>query len=178
MKATVIEALAFRGAGRYVAEVLITADDKTYDLVVAKGLIADIPEGIVQQDVKAARERWRKAGVSHYDRLRSIIYAQGNEDRGAEVTAIVAEMDIDGKRDGGLHILYEVHKRYPQALAAGLFRVRYGRTLFYGADDILGSTRFALEDDALAEIALPRRVITTTARRLLPRCWGRWPLAG
>ena len=97
----------------------------------------------------------RKAGVSHYDRLRSIIYAQGDEDRGSEVTAIVADMDIDGKRDGGVNLLYEVCKRYPQALAAGLLsRVRDGRTLFYGADDILGSACLALEDHALVEIAL------------------------
>src|SRR5215471_1629618 len=52
-------------------------------------------------------------------------------------------------------LVYEARNRYPRAVADGLLaRVLAGRTLFYGADDILASAGFVLEDEALLELAL------------------------
>ena len=94
-------------------------------------------------------------GVTHDERLRSLIYAQGDEDRDAEITDIVAEMEIGPQRNVDRHLLYEVRKRYPSALAKGLLRrVSEDSTLFYGADDILAAADFSLEDIALLKIAL------------------------
>ncbi len=51
--------------------------------------------------------------------------------------------------------MYEVRRRWPQALAEGLLRrLREHHELFFGADDILAAAGFALEDDALLGIAL------------------------
>lgn len=155
VKVTVVDALAFRRADRHVAEVLRYADEKTFDLVARKDLVDEVTDEHVKKGIEAARERLRKEGVSTYDRLRTIVYAQGDEDLSGELTAIIAEMDIDKKQDGAVHLLYEVRNRYPRALAEGLLqRVRAGRQLFYGADDLLASAGFSLEDDALLEIAL------------------------
>lgn len=155
VKATVVDALAFRRADRHVAEVLRCADEKTFDLVARKDLVDEVTDEHVKEGIEAAREHLRKEGVSTYDRLRAIVYAQGDEDLSGELTAIIAEMDIDKKQDGAVHLLYEVRNRYPRALAEGLLqRVRAGRQLFYGADDLLASAGFSLEDDALLEIAL------------------------
>lgn len=64
-------------------------------------------------------------------------------------------MEVDRKHDGQRHLLYEVRRRYPQALADGLLRrLHERRDLFYGADDILAAAGFALEDDALLGVAL------------------------
>ena len=83
------------------------------------------------------------------------MYAQGDEDLSGELTTIIAEMEIDKKRDAAVHLIYEARNRYSRAVADGLLqRVRAGRTLFYGADDLLASAGFSLEDDALLEIAL------------------------
>ncbi|MEX0827965.1 MAG: hypothetical protein WD005_03330 [Haliea sp.] len=155
VKASVVNALAFRRADRHVVEVLSTADDKTYDLVAEKGHIDYIPDDFVRKGLEAAGERQRKGGVSHYERLRIIANAQYNEGLSAEVTAIVSQMEIDRKHDSDTHLLYIVRELYPHALAEGLLnRVRENRTLFYGADDVLASANLALEDGALVEIAL------------------------
>jgi hypothetical protein len=155
VKATVIDALAFRRADRHVADVLRCADEKTFDLVARKGLVDEATDEHVKKGIEAARERQRKEGVSAYDRLRAIIYAQRDEDLSGEVTAIVAEMEIDTKRDAEVHLLYEARDRYSRAIADGVLqRVRADRTLFYGADDVLASAGFSLEDDGLLEIAL------------------------
>jgi hypothetical protein len=155
VKATVITALAFRRADRHVADVLHNADDETFDLVARQGLVDGATDEHVKKGIEAARERQRKEGVSAYDRLRTTIHAQGDEDLSSELTAIIAEMEIDKDQHAEVHLLNKARNRYSRAIADGLLqRVRVGRTLFYGADDLLAAAGFSLEDDALLEIAL------------------------
>ena len=155
VKAIVINALAFRRADRHVAVVLRCADEKTFDLVARNDLVDEATDEHVKKGIEAARGRQLKGGVSAYDRLRTIIHAHGDEDLSGELTAIIAEIDIDKKRDAEVQLLYLARNRYSRAIADGLLqRVRAGRTLFYGADDLLASAGFSLEDDALLEIAL------------------------
>ncbi len=155
VKATVVDALSFRRADRHVADLLADAGDATYDILAEKGHLDDIAIDTIQQGRQRARERRKAAGISHFQRLRSLVHAPGGEDRDAEVAEIIAEMEIDRKRDGEMHLLYEVRKRYPQALADGLLRrVREHRELFYGADNILAAAGLTLEDDTLLGIAL------------------------
>ena len=107
------------------------------------------------------KESTRRASASGRKAFRPTIgcarssMRNGDEDLSGELTAIIAEMEIDEKRDAEVHLLYEARNRYPRAVADGLLqRVRADRTLFYGADDLLASAGFSLEDDALLEIAL------------------------
>lgn len=155
VKATVVDALSFRRADRHVADLLADAGDATYDILAEKGHLDDIAVDAVQQELRRARERRKVAGISHFQRLRTLVHAPVEDDHNTEITEIVAEMEIDRKRDGEMHLLYEARKRYPEALADGLLRrVREHRELFYGADDILAAAGFALEDDVLLGIAL------------------------
>lgn len=89
------------------------------------------------------------------------MHTQNDKDLSREVTEIIAEMDLDASRDPAVQLIYTMRSRYSRAIADGLLqRLRAGRTLFYGADDLLASAGFSLEDDALIEIALaetPRR---------------------
>jgi hypothetical protein len=86
--------------------------------------------------------------------LRTIVYGYWDEDLSGEVTRIIAEMEIDKERREA-DLIYFARNRYSRAIADGLLqRVRAGRTLFYGADDILASAGFSLEDDVLLEAAL------------------------
>ena len=109
----------------------------------------------VKKGIAAARERQAAEETSAYDRLRVIVYAQGGEDRSAELTRNHRTMEIDKRQDAGVQLIYQARNRYSGAVADGLLaRVRAGRTLFYGADDILASAGFVLEDEALLELAL------------------------
>lgn len=155
VKALVAHALAFRRADRHVAEILRAADEKTFDLVARKGLVDYLTDEKVQTGLEAARDRQRKAGTSVHDRLRAIVHPPNNDDMSAELTSLVAEMEIDKKPDAEVGLLYEASNRYAYAIAQGLLqRVRSGRTLFYRAENLLTSVGLVLEDDALLEIAL------------------------
>ncbi|MHB1350329.1 MAG: NACHT domain-containing protein [Desulfobulbaceae bacterium] len=155
VKASVVDALVFRRADQHVINVLRSADEATFDLVARKDLIDYVTDEQIKKSVDAARERLRKQGFSTYDRLQTIIYEQGDEDLSGELASIIGEMKIKKKQDWLVHLVYEARKRYPRAVADGLLkRVRAGRTLFYGIEDLLTSVGFILEDEELLEIAL------------------------
>lgn len=155
VKATVADALSFRRADRHVVDLLADAGAATYDILAEKGHLDDIAVDAVQQQLQRAYERRKAKGISNFQRLRTLVYAPSGDGRDAEVAEIVAEMEIDRKRDGETHLLYELRKRYPKALANGLLRrVRERRELFYGADDILAAAGFVLEDNALLGIVI------------------------
>lgn len=155
VRAMVVDALAFRRADRHVADLLCGADEKTFDLVSQRGLIDDTDDEHVKKGLAAAHERQRKQGLSAYERLRTIVYGEGEEDFSGELSTIIGEMEVDEKHDAIVHLVYEARKRYSSAIADGLLqRVRAGRTLFYGADDLLASSDLILEDQELLKIAL------------------------
>jgi hypothetical protein len=155
IQASVVEALAFRQADRHVARVLKNAGEKTYDLIVRRGLVDNVIDEHVKKGLAAARQRQILEGISPSDRLRSIIYAAGGPDRSAELADIISTMEIGRQRDAEVQLVYEARKRYPRAVAEALLtRLRDSRELFYGADDILAAAGFALEDDALLKVAL------------------------
>jgi len=155
VKALVVDALSFRRADRHVVDLLSGADDATYDILAKRGHVDEIANEAVQKGLEGARARQKAAGETPRERLRVLLHAQGKGDLAGEVGNLIAEMDIDRKDNGELHLLYEVRQRYPQALAEGLLRrLREGGELFYGADNVLAAAAFSLEDDALLDIAL------------------------
>src|SRR3546814_5531550 len=95
----------------YVADLLADAGDATYDILAEKGHLDDIAVDAVQQELRRAGERRKVAGISHFQRLRTLVHAPVGDDHDTEVTEIVAEMEIDRERDGEIHLLYEARKR-------------------------------------------------------------------
>ncbi len=64
-------------------------------------------------------------------------------------------MDLASGNRPEIPLFFELRNRYPKAIAEGILqRLRLGRDLFHGADDLLAAGGFGLEDGALLEIAL------------------------
>ena len=155
IQASVVETLAFRRADRHVAEVLQKASDKTFDLLAHLNLVGDVADEHVRKKLGEALQRLITGVTSTYDQLRNISHADGKEDQSANLTDIISTMEIEQPQSADIQFIYELRNRYPRAVADGLLaRLRMGRTLFYGADDILASAGFILEDDSLLQMAL------------------------
>lgn len=155
VQASVVQALAFRRANRHVAEVLQNASDEAFDLVVRMDLVDEADDEGVMKGILAARKRQAAEKTSAPDRLQAILFAQDGEDRRAELTEIICTMDLGKGQDAGVNLIREGRNRYLGAIAQGvLARVRAGRSLFYGADDLLASAKLTLEDDSLVELTL------------------------
>jgi len=155
VQATVVDALSFRRANRHIDELLQGAKEATFDLIARNNLIDSVSDEAVRQEVCAARQRLRDRNSSAYDRLHPIIYASGSQDRSAEIAAIIGEMEIKDRQDPAVTLVYEAWNKYPRAVAEGLLvKLRAGDDLFYGADELLVSAGFDLEDDYLLTLAL------------------------
>ncbi|MEO9779150.1 hypothetical protein [Sedimentitalea sp.] len=154
LKAAAVDGMSFRRADRHVADVLSTANDDTFDLVYRNGHLEEIDDKVIQQQLAMARSRAEK-GVSVYERLRAIVYGRDGKDHSAELTELIATIEIQRKQDAEVGLIYEACKQFRQAVALGLLkRLREERELFFGADNILASSCIVVEDEALLEMVL------------------------
>ena len=154
LKAAVVGGMSFRRADRHVAEVLSTADDATFDLVYRNGHLEEIEDKTVQERLAAARARAEKE-VSDYERLRANVYARDEKDHGADLIELIGTIEIERKQDAEVGLIYEARNSTRPAVAQGLLkRLREGRELFYGADNILAASGIVVEEDALLEMVL------------------------
>lgn len=143
VQASVVDALAFRRADRHVAEVLRMAGDKTFHLIVRKGLVTEVDDEQVKKGFVAARKRQASEKTSSYDQLRAIVSAQNGEDRSAELFDIVSTMGIDQQQDHWRRLIYEARSRfrarsrmaYWSACARGA-RCSTARTTFWPPPDL------------------------------------------
>lgn len=155
VQAAVIEALAIRRADHRIAAILRNADEKTFDLVVAKDLVDDVDDDRVRESFKRARDRSAAAAQSDDDRLGAIARADDSEGREDELADLIATIAVDSSQDATIRLIHQLWNRHPVAVARGLLvRLRNGRTLFPGADDLLASGGIVLDDDALLALAL------------------------
>lgn len=155
VKASVVEALALRHADRHAAEILGSADDRTFDLVVRVDLLGFGTDEHVKQGIDSARERLRKASRSPKDRLQAIVNGSVTEAVSADVAVIVAEMEFRNNSLGERLLLARTRHLFPHAVADGvLIRVREGKPLPDGADDLLAAVGIRLEDEQLLTLAL------------------------
>lgn len=154
LKAAAVGGMSFRRADRHVADVLSTANDDTFDIVYRKSHLEEIDDKTVQDRLAAARARAEKE-TSDYERLRGIVYALDGTDHGPELIELIATIEIEHERDAEVGLIYEARKQYEQAVAQGLLkRLREGRELFYGADNILAASGIVVEDEALLEMVM------------------------
>ena len=155
VQAKVVEALAFRWADRHVADVLRNAGDKTFDLLTHRTLLDHIEDQGVRRGLIAAGERERTKGISPRRRLSTLVSDRGAEDHSAEVTTIIAEMDLGAMDRHAESLIDLARERFPQAVAEGMLqRVRKGSNLPYRATKYMAAGRFSLEDEPLLNIAL------------------------
>lgn len=155
VQSSTVGVLAFRRADRHVSLILRNASEKTYDLVIRRDLVDEVNDEAVMNGLTAARKRIAREHTSFYDRLRAILHLKDLDNHSAEIRDIISNMDIVHRQSFEIHLINEVRNSYPQAVSEGLLeRVITGRSLFYGADDILASAGFSLEDKALLQIAL------------------------
>ena len=155
VKAAAIEALAFRDAGRHVAEALQDADNEIFDLLAKNGQIDHTRNEHVQERLAAARERSRTYAMTPQKRISEFLYgpdAKGDEE---ELTNAVATIEIEGGTGRLTSWIHEVKERFPGAVANGMLRrVLEDRELPYHIIELMAGVGFALEDEAILELVL------------------------
>ena len=155
VKADVVDALSFRRADRHIADVLSNADDATFDILIKSGHVDDISDEGVRIGLEAARRRLESFDRPAGQRLLALITSRENSQIDKKVELLVAEMDLDIEEGATRHLFEEANRLYPQGFANGIIRrIRAGREIFSGADNILATAGLSLEDEDLLGIVL------------------------
>ncbi|MYA89892.1 MAG: hypothetical protein F4X97_15815 [Boseongicola sp. SB0662_bin_57] len=153
--AGVANSLALRGADRHLFKLLCNAEEAVYDRLARNSRVVEIDDAEVRARLAAARERQMASGMSPRDRLRSLLWEGPSKEAPREIVELVTDLDIDGREDDDRRLLWELNYHHPNAIAeAVLNRLRAGRALFHGADDILAAAGLTIEDDDLLKVAL------------------------
>ena len=155
VKAAAIEALAFRDADRHVAEALQDADNAIFDLLAKSRQVDHTRDEHVQARLAAARERSGTHTMTPHKRISEFLFGSGASGDEEELTSAVATVEIERGTGGLTSGLHEAKERFPVAVANGMLRrVLEGRELPYHAIELMAGAGFALEGEAVLEIAL------------------------
>lgn len=155
VKVSVAGALAFRRADRHVIDVLQDADDQVFDRLAERSLFDHITEGNIAERLTAARERSRAQGITPHDRISMLLNGPEGDDIEAELAIAITEVEITERNSGIANLIHRARERFPRAVAEGILaRVREGLELPIQAIELMGGADFALEDEALLQIAL------------------------
>ena len=152
VQSAVAEALHFRLAYRHLAE-LLKAHPMQFSIgSCGTGTISTVAKDVVVDDkLDAARSRAASSATAPLDRLRRLALSQPDQARAGEIVGLVAQIEIENGQDAASQSIYRLQGPYPAAVAAGVLeRVRAGRALFYGAEDVLAASGLVLEDDGTA----------------------------
>ncbi|WP_172274526.1 ATP-binding protein [Caulobacter sp. RHG1] len=155
VKIRVVEALSFRRGDNHVARVLGSATDETIALAADRNIIDIVEHEGVREMIARARGRLPAEPPSLVNRLRAIVNPTPGLDLTDDLIAIIATEDLRAN-DFVASLVHDAIRMYPKAAAEGLLaRVRAGRPLPYGSDDILAAAQLNIDnDDALLALAL------------------------
>ena len=151
---SVADALVFRRADRHLNALLQTADDAVFDHVARQGYPKFTLEPALAEKFEAARARLESAWRLPRERLRKILSEPVEVAREPLVSDLIADFEPGTGTNGGSE-LYYLNDGYSRAIADGLLRrLRAGKSLAYGAGDLLAAAGYALEDEVLVKMAL------------------------
>jgi hypothetical protein len=155
LQKSIIDSLLFRHADRHVVQLLRAADDKFVDLVVAEGWIGQLDDQEASSRIESSVSRIAQLEKSGLERLELIARSDFAQENESALTEIVFDMKIQSGPQQGIHFILELANRYQSAIVDALVaRVRAGRLLFYGADNLMAAANYCLEDHELLQLAL------------------------
>ena len=151
---SVADALIFRRADRHLNRLLQTAPDSVLDHVARPSYPEFVADPIVSRRLEAARMRLDLADRTTRNHLRAILTEPADPRFDQKVSDLIAMFEPGTGDDEGWRI-YQLNSGYSDAIAAGLLRrLRAGKPLGYGMDNLLAAAGYAVEDETLVAMAL------------------------
>jgi hypothetical protein len=153
VQASVIEALHFRRADRFVAEVLRTAPDEVWRLLASKGYA----EEIADPDASARlRREWQLQIERETDLLRKLRMLLDAGRHGAplgrEVGELIEAADFQVKDRDAKWIIGDAYKLYPADTASALLhRLEAGLEIPFSAERLLQAANIVVDEGTLVE---------------------------
>jgi hypothetical protein len=156
VQVSVIGALHFRRADRFVAEILRLAPDEVWQLLARKGYA----EEIADQDAAARLYReWQSYIVSQTDsqsKLRVLLYsAPPGPDLAPQIRTLIEAVDFPARDKDALGLIYKAHENFPdEVISALIHRLEGGREIPFHAENLFQSAGITVDEGPLVELVM------------------------
>jgi hypothetical protein len=179
VKSSVIEALEFRRADRFAAQVLRTAPDEVWGVVARKGYVVAMADPDASARLARERERLIETETDPLRKLRALLdTGRRGAPVGGEVAALIESADFPVKDQHAAWSIADAYKLYPDDVATALLhRLQTGLEIPFRTDDMLRAADIAIDGGPLVDFVMedrkPRSVVVASMGILGPQTVGR-----
>lgn len=169
VKISVIEALEFRRADRFAAQVLRTAPDEVWGDVARKGYVLAVADPDAAARLEQERERLIETETDPLRKLRALLEAGRHAARvGGEVAALIVSADFPVKEQHAAWSVDEAYRLYPDDVRAALLqRLEAGLEIPYRTDDMLRAADIVIDDGPVVDFVMEDRQPRSVAVALM-----------
>lgn len=150
-----IESLLFRRADRFATEILKTASDEVWRLLVRKGHTDEIVDPDVVTRLRLERRSYLESEAGPLQKLHMILEEDGDStEAGDQIQALIESETFPARADNVGWVLERAYERYPQPIASALVRrIEIGRELPFRCSDFLSDVA-TIDEGAIPEIVI------------------------
>ena len=156
VQTSVIEALLFRRADRFVAQVLRTAPNEVWHLLAQKGYAEEVADPDIAGRLRRERQRYLDSETDPLRKIHVLLEA-GRHDAtlGHEVGALIEATDFPVRDQQAEWIIYEAHKLFSEEVRTALFhRLEGGQEIPFRAESLLQTVGVTVDEGPLAELVM------------------------
>ncbi len=179
VQVSAIEALHFRRADRFVAEILRTAPDQVWQRLARRGYAEEIADPDVATRLRRERQHYIESEVNPLSKLRVLLDPRHHvETLGREVGVLIEDADFPVKDQHATWIIHEAYKRYPNEVTWALIhRLEAGQEIPFKTEDLLEAADVAIDEGPLVALVMqpdtPEKVVEAAVRVVGPETVGK-----
>ncbi|HXK27228.1 MAG TPA: hypothetical protein VJ646_03125 [Candidatus Binatia bacterium] len=156
VQTSVIEALQFRRADRFVGEILRAAPDEVWCLLARKGYAEEIANPDATARLRRERQRYIEEETDPLRKLRVLLDAtRHGVAQCPQIGTLIEAADFPAKEQDAGWIIHEAHKRYPDDVTSALLhRLEAGREIPFRAEGLLQAAGIVVDEGPLVDLVV------------------------
>ena len=156
VQASIVEALQFRRADRFVAEILHAAPDEVWQLLASKGNAGEIADPAAAKRLRLEQQRLYERETDPMRKIHMLLDAQRHgAASGKEIGALVEAADFPVKDQHARWIIDKVYQHNPDDITSALLhRLEAGRELPFRVESLLQAAGIAIDDGPVVDLVM------------------------
>ena len=156
VKTSTVEALQFRRANRFVADILRTAPDEVWVKLAHKGYAEEVADPSAAMRLRDEQKKLIDASGDSVSKIRELLKgARNGLAVGSEIGSQIEDAKFPGNDQQARWVLAEAYKSYPEEVAKGLVhRLESRLEIPFGSEELLQATETTIDDGPLTGLAL------------------------
>lgn len=154
VQTSVIEALQFRRADRFITMILYTAQDEVWPLLARKGYLEGITDPKFLAHLHYEQQYYIESETDLLNKLHMLLDIKPIEASfGHEIGTLIKAADFPVKNQNAGWIINEAYKRYPDVVTSALFdRLKSGYEIPFHTEDLLHKTNITIDEGSLVNL--------------------------